>query len=706
MVPNSHIDPVWLWDKYEGIDEVLNTFRSACNRMDEFPALTFSASSLQFYEWIMKYDRKLFKRIRHRIDEGRWEVCGGWWIEPDTNLPLESSFLKHAEISAKFADRHLGVKIVTAYVPDTFGHPATLPKILAETGFKYFIFCRPGLQEKPDLPSNLFHWEYEGHSVLAYRLKHHYGQWGWRPKEEILSMLDDEEYKKQKTNCYLFGVGDHGGGPSIDEIKFYNKYMEGRPKGDMGYSTCNNFLSEAEKIIKKIPKYSGDLHFHAIGCYSVMRDVKNAMRNSEHALSYAARALKMNGKKDDCLDETWKTTLFNQFHDILPGSCAPAAAENAKGELKGVESACKDTAYSALKSISQKKKPKVKEGEFRIFNTLPFEVTAPLSIESMVYFRENAAFKDAKGSLIEIQEVLPSVRCANRRWEFVDTLPAKDFKSYHFDNSKIVERPKSDSVHFQPGNPHLLRKQIIKNLHPARKAGDFIGYSLLHEGATGWTSGDSLSSVKFLVLDDKSDTWGHGISKYDSVEGEFKLESTSVMTGSVTGKLCQKFTYGKASLDIIYSTYSRIPGVYADIKVKWAEHRKILKMEIHPEKANSPLLHMQCAGGSARRAADGSELPMHHWSWMPAADKGMAIFQKGAFACDCLNGRFRLTLVRSSLYGFHDPARLDPNDPQFDTDMGRHSFNLIMLPCQKLDEDYFNRMSEILNEPFTVVRES
>lgn len=677
LVPNSHIDPVWLWDKYEGIDEVLNTFRSACNRLDEFPTLTFAASSLQFYEWTLRYDQDLFKRIRARIDEGRWEVCGGWWVEPDTNLPRESSFLKHAEISAAFTRKHLGVEVKTAYVPDSFGHPATLPKIFAQTGFKYFIFCRPGLQEKPDLPSNLFQWEYKGYSILAYRLKYHYAQWGGVETSKIAAMLEDDEYKQQAANCYLFGVGDHGGGPVIDEIKFYNKFMEGRPKNDIGYSTCQKFFEEAERI-PNIPKYSGDLHCHAIGCYSVMGDIKNAMRNSEHALEYASRALKMNGEKDDCLEDSWKTTLFNQFHDVLPGSCALAAAENAKGELKGVETFCKDTAYSALKSISLKHKPEIKEGEFRIFNTLPFEVIIPLSVESMVYFRENAAFKDAKGNLIEIQEVLPSVRCLNRRWEFIDTLPASGYKTYHFDNGSIVERPESDSVHFKPAG-HADANKFAQALK---------------------------SSVKFLVLDDKSDTWGHGISKYDSVEGEFKLGSTSVMSGSVTCKLCQKFTYGKSSLDVIYSTYQKLPGIYADIKVRWVEHRKILKMEMKPDGSNSPFILMQCAGGSAKRVANGNELPLHHWSWMPTGDKGLAVIQKGAYACDCLNGRLRLTLVRSSIYGFHDPAKLNPNDPQLDTDMGRHCFNLLLLPCQKLDEDYFNRTSETLNEPFTVIRES
>ena len=143
LIPNSHIDPVWLWDKYEGLDEVLNTFRSVCDRMDEYPGLTFAASSLQFYDWVRQYDPALFERIVGRVHEGRWEVAGGWWVEADTNLPTETSFVKHAEISQNFARKYFGREIRVAYLPDTFGHPATLPKLLARAGFKYLVFCRP-----------------------------------------------------------------------------------------------------------------------------------------------------------------------------------------------------------------------------------------------------------------------------------------------------------------------------------------------------------------------------------------------------------------------------------------------------------------------------------------------------------------------------------------------------------------------------------
>ena len=164
LIANSHIDPVWLWDKYEGIDEVINTFRSACDRLDEFPELFFSASSLQFYEWVLRYDQDLFRRIQEKVTSARWEITGNWWVESDSNLPTSVSLYKQWEISQCFLQKHFGsTSVEVAFLPDSFGHPATLPKLFSEMGLKYFVFCRPDEKEKADLLSNLFYWEYEGH---------------------------------------------------------------------------------------------------------------------------------------------------------------------------------------------------------------------------------------------------------------------------------------------------------------------------------------------------------------------------------------------------------------------------------------------------------------------------------------------------------------------------------------------------------------
>ena len=38
LIGNAHLDPVWLWQWYEGYAEVKATFRSALDRMKEFLA--------------------------------------------------------------------------------------------------------------------------------------------------------------------------------------------------------------------------------------------------------------------------------------------------------------------------------------------------------------------------------------------------------------------------------------------------------------------------------------------------------------------------------------------------------------------------------------------------------------------------------------------------------------------------------------------
>ena len=740
LIPNSHMDPVWLWNKYEGIDEVLNTFRSACDRMDEYPDLTFSASSIQFYVWVKKYDGVLFERIKKFVTDGRWEISGGWWIEPDTNLPLEVSFKKHAELSKKFMqDNFIPQEVISnrsavsisssnmddksvnrdlpkynidtkvAFVPDTFGHPAVLPKILAETGFKYFVFCRPSMEEKPDLPSNLFYWEYEGHKVLAYRLKNHYTQRG------EIDVTCDDEYNKSTVNGYFFGIGNHGGGPSIVEIDYYEKLMLENPNVDMGYSTCRNFFEDAEKNVSDIPVYSGDLHMHAVGCYSVLRKLKQKIRTSEHLLDKAERIVaqtRTSATPCECviekeqkakLDKMWEKVLFNQFHDILPGSCSEDAEIDALNQLGGVISECEDLIYDAFKRKSLSVPVKVREGEMRLFNSLPYDVRKPIQLElSDISYKRTELF-DSKGNKIVKQDVVPGVRTLfSKKWEFIDTIPANGFKSYSFDTKERDADNDKQQEYFTE----------------VKKSEKYIA-----------------ESIAFVVLDDNSDTWSHGVQKYNTVKGSFEEQSSCVGDGPVSQKIYKNYKYGNSSVDLIYSCYNELPGTYLDINVNWAEHRSIIKMELDLDilktinfsknqisKSNSKqtveqvkintlgysidsYFMMQGAGGAVKRNTDGVELPLHHWIWCPQNNTGFALIQNGAFACDCNNGKLRINLVRSSLYGFHDPYVINNINPQLDTDQGIHNFKFLLLPQTVFNPNELDRQAEIFLEDFAGVAE-
>ncbi len=48
LMGNAHLDPAWLWRWPEGYGEAKSTFRSALDRMKEFPDFVFTASSAAF----------------------------------------------------------------------------------------------------------------------------------------------------------------------------------------------------------------------------------------------------------------------------------------------------------------------------------------------------------------------------------------------------------------------------------------------------------------------------------------------------------------------------------------------------------------------------------------------------------------------------------------------------------------------------------
>ena len=176
MIGHAHIDPVWLWPWHEGMAVVHSTFRSALDRMNETSDFAFVASSAQFYEWVAENDPAMIKEIGKRIDEGRWNIVGGWWVEPDVNIPCGESMARQGLYGQRTFQRLFGRKARVAFNPDSFGHAGTLPQILNLQGMKYYVFMRPAPHEKT-LPAELFWWEStDGSRVLTYRIPISYNE--------------------------------------------------------------------------------------------------------------------------------------------------------------------------------------------------------------------------------------------------------------------------------------------------------------------------------------------------------------------------------------------------------------------------------------------------------------------------------------------------------------------------------------------------
>src|SRR5688572_14316027 len=121
MIGNAHLDPAWMWRMDEGLAAFAATCRSALERMNETPEFIFTCSSASHYEHVLLTGPELFQRIVMAVEAGRWSIVGGWWVEPDCNLPSAASFRKQAELARAFFTKHVGVSVKTGFCVDSFG---------------------------------------------------------------------------------------------------------------------------------------------------------------------------------------------------------------------------------------------------------------------------------------------------------------------------------------------------------------------------------------------------------------------------------------------------------------------------------------------------------------------------------------------------------------------------------------------------------
>ena len=414
VIPNAHIDPVWLWDKAEGLNQAIRTFRSVLDLMDEFPFLTFMRGETVLYRHLEENDPATFKRVLERIREGRWEVVGGTYLQSDTNLPRFETLAKNYEIGLAYCQAHLGVRPRTAWAADSFGHCAGLPDIMAAAGMENFAFTRPFPATLPT-PKPAFWWRGpSGARVLCYRPE--VGWYGTR-RPEMPRRLDDtlaDAAKRDLDNVPVFiGVGDHGGGPSRQMIRQVVAWAKAHPDVRVEWSGLHRFFDalRAEAAAKGgdafFPEITGELGYTLRGCYTTGARHKFAFRRAETELLAAERiaglVAQAPGGGAARLDAAWRTLLFNTFHDILPGTCIERAAEEQLRELGAVRAAAKDATLAALNALALQIDTSVPRPKgdypaplpFLLFNPHPWEFRGPVELEGCI--DDNAFYFDPDG---------------------------------------------------------------------------------------------------------------------------------------------------------------------------------------------------------------------------------------------------------------------------------------------------------------------
>ena len=158
-IGHTHIDVAWWWTVAQTREKVARSFATVLKLMEEYPEYKFMSSQPVLYYFLGQRYPELLEKIKERVKEGRWKLVGGWFIQPDCNIPCGESFARHALITQRYFEEKFGVMAQTGYNVDSFGHNGNLPMILQNSRMKNYVFMRPGPHEKT-IPNSLFTWVY------------------------------------------------------------------------------------------------------------------------------------------------------------------------------------------------------------------------------------------------------------------------------------------------------------------------------------------------------------------------------------------------------------------------------------------------------------------------------------------------------------------------------------------------------------------
>lgn len=693
MIGNAHIDPVWLWPWQEGFQEVKATFRSALDRMAEYDDFIFTCSSAAIYEWVERSDPEMFEEIRRRVREGRWVIVGGWWVQPDCNIPGGESFVRQALLGQRYFYEKFGVTAKVGYNVDSFGHHGMLPQILRKSGMDAYVFMRPMPHEKT-LPGPLFWWESDdGSRVLTFRILYAYETWGKdlesrvrRHAEHLLEPLDEL--------MMFYGVGNHGGGPTKENIESI-RALNGQPElPRLVMSSPNRFFAELVEKGRTFPVVHDDLQHHASGCYSAHAGVKQWNRRAENKLlvaeafsSIAAWAAGQPYPAD--YKRAWKSVLFNQFHDTLAGTSIEEAYEDARNEFGEAMAIADRGLNEAVQSLSWKVDVPAEEGmrPLVVFNPHSWEAKVPVTAE-LSGIGTDPVVVDEAGRELAVQISPPSSTTAdiNRRYRFtfVDTLPSLGYRTYRV----------------YPDRKQAPAARISEAVDSQLAAGDSYAdngrFRLELDPETGWIRSlrDQAKSFELFagpaaqpaVIADDSDTWSHGVRRFDRAVGHFAAVRVCLLeTGTVKATLRAISEYGRSRLIQDFTLYRDLNRIDVKVELDWREQFRLLKL-LFPVNLRGFRPTYEIPYGHIVREADGDEEPGQSWvdySGIAAADDssyGISLLNDGKYSFSMDRHVLGLTVLRSPIYAHHEPVVPDPERQYSFMDQGVHRFGYALYP--------------------------
>ncbi|MEH2285748.1 MAG: alpha-mannosidase [Nostoc sp.] len=712
LLGHAHLDLAWLWPVSETWNAAQNTFESVLKLQADFPELIFCHSTPALYAWIEEHRPDLFEAIQAQVAAGRWEVVGGMWVEPELNLIAGESIVRQLLYGQRYIQEKFGKLSTVVWVPDSFGFCATLPQFFANAGIEYFVTQKLRWNDTTKFDYGAFWWRSPDGSEVFSLMSALIGE-SIDPVKMATYALEWQTQTGLSESLWLPGVGDHGGGPTRDMLETAQRWQKSPFFPDLEFTTAEKYLQQISKGVRRqkaegnsddspsFPTWNDELYleFHR-GCYTTHADQKRWNRHCENLLyqaelfaTLATVSCGVTYPKAE-IEAAWKLVLFQQFHDILPGSSITQVYTDALPQWQQVEQVGTKILQSSLLAIASQitlsEPPKPDRLPIFVFNSLNWQRSEVVSVALPMPPTTTQEWQiyDASGKQLVSQFSEPSTLL------FLATeIPPVGYRIFWF--SPTLREAKATSSPSPTSHP-LLPDWILENeflrvvIDP--DTGDLSSvFDKTYQREVLSGAGNQLQAFK-----DSGQYWDAW--NIDPNYAQHPLPSTNLQSiqwleqGPVQSRVRVVRQLGESEFCQDYILQAASPLLNIATTVNWQENHVLVKAAF-PLNVEADFATYEIPCGAIRRPTKSQtpaeqakwEVPALRWADLTAEDTqtntaiqnpkskiqnsyGVSLLNDCKYGYDSKPNQLRLTLLRSS------------NWPDSEADRGFHEFTYTLYP--------------------------
>lgn len=705
MVGQSHIDIAWLWPVRETVRKTSRTFSTVDALMNEYPEYQYAQSQPLLFAFLKENDPELYERVKERIKEGRWELVGGMWVEPDLNIPSGESLMRQMLYGQRFYEEEFGMTSEIEWLPDTFGYCASLPQILKHGGIQYFMTTKLGWNDTNVFPYDLFHWVgIDGTPMLSY-LNHGVNE-NTLPKDVHEHWQSFREKAKHNEQMLLYGHGDGGGGATREMLEYIDRaeLMVGQPASK--YSNAADFFAGITEASPKLPEWHGDLYLELHrGTYTTHgrnklnnRKAEVLYREAELWNTLAAPDMEAGQRNEasQSLHDGWKLILLNQFHDIIPGSAITETYVTSMKEYTEIFEHGNKGLDQGLEVLAEQVNTEGEGTPYIVFNSLGWTRDAIIAITGEGELTGHTVY-DTDGICLDMDH---DTEGENTAWVRVPNVPAFGYKTIwlrkeeSLGSSTPVQADTNDNSLANGWETQYYRIRF-------NDRGEIV--SLFDKTANRETikSGESANRLQFFH--DRPtlwDAWDIDTRYEEQPAGDAELlEMKLLSSGAIMDVLRFRWRLNQSEITQDMILYHHDKRIDFKTRVSWNESHKLLKVgfpvDVVTDKATYEIpfgalerpTHRNTSWEQAQYEVCG-----HRFADVSERGYGVSLLNDCKYGYDIQGSTIRLSLLRA------------PKWPDVTADLGEHEFTYSIYPhTEDWRQAHTLRKAAELNHAPTVV---